>query len=112
MIKLTALTTLLAVCSLTAALAAVTDPVTTTIDSVKVYSGGNAEGDILVVVATPHAGCPQGYWVDHNSSALSQTLSVLLSARVSKASVQVTGDLDNIWPLSGGTYCHIRSISY
>ncbi|WP_155734420.1 hypothetical protein [Pseudoalteromonas luteoviolacea] len=83
----------------------------TTIKSVQVYPdyGG---GDFTLTLNTPSSKC-KGYWVSRNSPAYDITVSMLLSAYHSGATISVFGHNDDSSKWAGSTthFCKVYTIA-
>ena len=84
-----------------------TQSVGTPIDSIKTYASlGN--GDIyLILKDTSHQECPNGYYIDKNSSGYDSILGVLLSAKMANQSIVVGAMTEKPWVGSSNVNCEI-----
>jgi hypothetical protein len=64
-------------------------------------------GDIIVAVADPPTGCPQGFWLSPDDDGFKTTYGVLLSAFHTEATVRISGEDTLLWSGSAGAFCRM-----
>jgi hypothetical protein len=86
-----------------------------TIKSLTTYSEqGIYDGDIAILLESPPAGCPGGYWLRHaDTPGYKNTVAFLVSAFHARTPVRIVGynDPGNIWSGSSPAVCRTDQIS-
>jgi hypothetical protein len=63
-------------------------------------------GDVLFTVSQPPAGC-DGLWLRPTDPGFKNLYAIILSAYVSRMTIEVTGQDDSIWSGSASRFCRV-----
>ena len=69
-------------------------------------------GDVIFSIENPIPECINGYWLKKSDPGFQANLSMVIAAYHAKSNVLIYGLPDQIWPASGGKFCHLFNITY
>lgn len=69
-------------------------------------------GDVIAKLQNNSANCSDGYWLKQTDPGFTANLSMLMAAYQANNSVTIQGHTDQLWPGSGGKYCHVYNVTY